>query len=110
MDERSTAWLSVGRAADPDSIKEAVLSVFPNSIDALSADVSARGSNSQSITPKQTLASFVRHDELRRDIEWLSAPGRSVPGVSDPRFRRLFREIPSPPTVIYCERELGLFG
>ena len=108
MDERSTAWLSVGRAAVP-LIKQAVLSVFPDPIDALKADVSAMGSSRQSVTPKQTLASFVRHDELRRDIEWLSAPGRSVLGVSDPRFSRLLRVIPNPPTVIYCEGELDLW-
>ena len=108
MDERSTAWLSVGRAAVPDAVKQAVLSVFPDPIDALRADVSAMSSNRQSMTSKQTLASFVRHDELRRDIEWLSAPGRSVLGVSDPRFSRLLREIPNPPTIIYCEGELGL--
>ena len=108
MDERSSAWLSVGRAAVPDSIKQAVLSVFPDPIDALKADVSAMGSSRQSTTPRQTLAGFVRHDELRRDIEWLSAPGRSVLGVSDPRFSRLLREIPNPPTVIYCEGELDL--
>ena len=84
--------------------------VFPNPIDALRADVSAKGSSSQSITRKQTLASFVRHDELRRDIEWLSAPDRSVLAVSDPRFSRLLREIPNPPTVIYRERELGFLG
>ena len=110
MDERSTAWLSGGRAAVPDSIKQAVLSVFPDPIDALRADVSAMGSSSQSMAPKQTLASFVRHDELRRDIEWLSAPNRSVLGVSDPRFSRLLGEIPNPPTVIYRERELGFLG
>ena len=31
-------------------------------------------------------------------------------GVSDPSFSRLLREIPNPPTVIYCEGELGLLG
>ena len=108
MDERSVAWLSVGRAAVPDSVKQAVLSVFPDPIDALRADISAIGPSRQSMTPKQTLAGFVRHDELRRDIEWLSAPRRSVLGVSDPRFSRLLREIPNPPTVIYCEGELDL--
>ena len=97
MDERSVAWLSVGRAAVPDSVKQAVLSVFPDPIDALRADVSAMGSNRQSMAPQQTLDSFVRHDEMRRDIEWLSAPGRSVLGFSDPRFSRLLREIPNPP-------------
>ena len=110
MDERSVAWLSVGRAAVPDSVKQAVLSVFPDPIDALMADVSAMGSNRQSMAPQQTLDSFVRHDEMRRDIEWLSAPGRSVLGFSDPRFSRLLREIPNPPTVIYCEGELALLG
>ena len=110
MDERSVAWLSVGRAAVPDSVKQAVLSVFPDPIDALRADVSAMGSNRQSMAPQQTLDSFVRHDEMRRDIEWLSAPGRSVLGFSDPRFSRLLREIPNPPTVIYCEGELALLG
>ena len=62
MDERGTAWLSVGRAVDIDSIKNAVLSVFPNPIDALRADVSAIGSSRQLMTPKHTLASLVRHD------------------------------------------------
>ena len=68
------------------------------------------GSNRQSMAPQQTLDSFVGHDEMRRDIEWLSAPGRSVLGFSDPRFSRLLREIPNPPTVIYCEGELALLG
>ncbi len=62
------------------------------------------------MAPQQTLDSFVRYDEMRRDIEWLSAPGRSVLGFSDPRFSRLLREIPNPPTVIYCEGELALLG
>ena len=108
MDERSTAWLSVGRAAVPDSIKQAVLSVFPDPIDALTADLSAVGSNRQSTARRQTLDSFVRHDQVRQDIEWLSAPGRSVLGLSDPRFSRLLREIPNPPAIIYCEGELAL--
>ena len=84
--------------------------MFPDPIDALRVDVSAMGSNRQSMAPQQTLDSFVRHDEMRRDIEWLSAPGRSVLGFSDPRFSRLLREIPNPPTVIYCEGELALLG
>ena len=58
MDERSVAWLSVGRAAVPDSVKQAVLSVFPDPIDALRADVSAMGSNRQSLAPQQTPVSY----------------------------------------------------
>ena len=64
MDEKSVAWLSVGRAAVPDSVKQAVLSEFPDPIDALRADVSAMGPNRQSMAPQQTLDSFVRHDEM----------------------------------------------
>jgi len=108
MDDRSTAWLRVGRAAVPDSVKQAVLSIFPDPIDALTADLSAVGSNRQSTVRRQTLDSFVRHDQVRQDIEWLAAPGRSVLGLSDPRFSRLLREIPNPPAIIYCEGELAL--
>lgn len=108
MDDRSTAWLRVGRAAVPDSVKQAVLSIFPDPIDALMADLSAVGSNRQSTVRRQTLDSFVRHDQVRQDIEWLAAPGRSVLGLSDPRFSRLLREIPNPPAIIYCEGELAL--
>tara|TARA_Y100001960_G_scaffold184456_1_gene193173 strand:- start:86 stop:1162 length:1077 start_codon:yes stop_codon:yes gene_type:complete len=108
MDDRSTAWLRVGRAAVPDSVKQAVLSIFPDPIDALTADLSAVASNRQSTARRQTLDSFVRHDQVRQDIEWLSAPGRSVLGLSDPRFSRLLREIPNPPAIIYCEAELAL--
>ncbi len=108
MDDRSTAWLRVGRAAVPDSVKQAVLSIFPDPIDALTADLSAVGSNRQSTVRRQTLDNFVRHDQVRQDIEWLAAPGRSVLGLSDPRFSRLLREIPNPPAIIYCEGELAL--
>lgn len=108
MDDRSTAWLRVGRSAVPDSVKQAVLSIFPDPIDALTADLSAVGSNRQSTVRRQTLDSFVRHDQVRQDIEWLAAPGRSVLGLSDPRFSRLLREIPNPPAIIYCEGELAL--
>ena len=110
MDDRSTAWLRVGRAAVPDSVKQAVLSIFPDPIDALTADLSAVGSNRQSTAKRQTLDSFVRQDQVRQDIEWLSAPGRSVLGLSDPRFSRLLREIPNPPAIIYCEGELALLN
>ena len=40
MDERNLAWLRIGRATLPESIKRVVLQHFPDPLEALSADLS----------------------------------------------------------------------
>ena len=40
MDDRSLAWLQIGRAAVAESVKRAVLEIFPDPVDALKADLS----------------------------------------------------------------------
>ncbi|HCK76948.1 MAG TPA: DNA-protecting protein DprA, partial [Gammaproteobacteria bacterium] len=108
MDERSLAWLQIGRAAVAESVKRTVLKFFPDPVDALKADLSAWRQRKQCIYGCQVLDSFVNRVGLQQDIDWLSTPGRYVVGLTDPIFPELLREIANPPAILYCEGEASL--
>lgn len=74
MDDRSLAWLQIGRAAVAESVKRAVLEIFPDPVDALKADLSVLRHGNQRPYRRQALDSFVNRSGLQRDIDWLSMP------------------------------------
>ena len=86
MDDRSLAWLQIGRAAVAESVKRAVLEIFPDPVDALKADLSVLRHGNHCPYRRQALDSFVNRSGLQRDIDWLSMPARSVIGLTDPLF------------------------
>ena len=110
MDDRSLAWLQIGRAAVAESVKRAVLEIFPDPVDALKADLSVLRHGKPCTYRRQALDSFVNRSGLRRDIDWLSMPGRSVIGLTDPLFPQLLREIANPPAILYCEGEASFLS
>jgi len=110
MDDRSIAWLRIGRAAVAESVKRAVLSFFPDPIEALKANLSALKYGKQYASRRHTLGSLVKSADVRRDIDWLSSAGRSVIGLTDPLFPGLLGEISSPPAVLYCEGRTSLLS
>ena len=59
MDDRSLAWLQIGRAAVAESVKRAVLEIFPDPVDALKADLSVLRHGNQCPYRRQALDSFV---------------------------------------------------
>jgi len=110
MDDRSLAWLQIGRAAVAESVKRAVLEFFPDPVDALKADLSALQQGKRCIYRRQALDSFVNRADVQRDIDWLSTPRRYVIGLTDPLFPGLLREISNPPAILYCEGETSLLS
>ncbi len=109
MDERDLAWLRIGRATLPESIKRVVLQHFPDPLEALSADLSVLPrQNRLGSGVRLTLGGRSNERLVAQDAKWLASEGHSVIGLTDPKFPSLLGEISCPPVVLYCKGDESL--
>ena len=111
MDERTLAWLKLGRATVRDAVKRAVLSRFPDPDHALQADLTELDPGFQATQSKaRCLEDLIDQRSLDRDIAWCGNDRHVVVGISDGCFPPLLREVSCPPVVLYCAGDLSLFA